>query len=128
VVCTSVGVRVREVGEEVLERWFDGVFLRAVDADGDDVFEHVVIRSGMYRLTVNVVRWFAGSSLDVVVEEELRPGYEIPKLFFKLEYPDLELFTRERLNNIKTLEDLKEYLNELNKLITEPLNILEETL
>lgn len=127
-VCTSVGVRVREVGEEVLERWFDGVFLRAVDADGDDVFEHVVIRSGMYRLTVNVVRWFAGSSLDVVVEEELRPGYEIPKLFFKLEYPDLELFTRERLNNIKTLEDLKEYLNELNKLITEPLNILEETL
>jgi hypothetical protein len=101
--------------------------LRAVDADGDDIFELVIIRSGRYGLLINVERWFTGSSLDVSVEVELRPGYRVPKLFLKLEYPDLELFTKERLNNIKTLEDLKEYLNELSKLITEPLNILEVT-
>jgi hypothetical protein len=122
------GVDVVERREEVLERGFivDGVeaSLRAVDEDGDGVFEHVVIRAGERRVVVDVVKWRLGSSVDIAVEVKLGQDYWAPRLFLKLEGPDLELFTRERLERIRTLEDLEAYLEELGALAAKAINIV----
>jgi hypothetical protein len=124
------GVDVVVRREEVLERGFsvDGVeaSLRAVDEDGDGVFERVVVRVDGRRVVANVSRWRLGTSLDLTVDESWSGGYWIPRLFLKLEGPDLELFTRERLEEIRTIEDLEKYLKELGALVTRAINIVEE--
>jgi hypothetical protein len=123
------GVDVVEQRGEDLERMFsvDGVevSLRAVDEDGDGVFEHVVIRVDGHRVVANVLRWRFGASLDLAVDESWSRDHWIPRLFLKLESPDLELFTRERLEEIRTIEDLKKYLEELGALVAGAINIVE---
>jgi hypothetical protein len=124
------GVDVVERREEVLERGFsfDGVeaSLRAVDEDGDGVFEHVVVRVDGRRVVANVTRWHLGASLDLTVDESWSRDYWVPRLFLKLEGPDLELFTRERLERIRTMEDLERYLKELGALVARAINIVEK--